>query len=107
MASYKLLVEIYTSLKNLSKEYKYTIGEKVKEKAFDILVNIYKANKTKEKVVYLDNALDDTEFIRLSLRLLRDLNILNDRKFILLNEIVEDVFLQFEKWKSYELCQKR
>jgi hypothetical protein len=105
-SSYRLLVEIYRNLKNLSKEYKYTIGEKVKDKAFEILINIYKANKSKDKILYLDNALDNTEFIRLSLRLLRDLNVLNDNKFISLNEIIEDVFLQFKKWKNYEFSEK-
>lgn len=63
-SSYKLLVEIYKNTKNLNKEHKYTIGEKIKEKSFEILLNIYRANKAKEKVDYINAALDDVEYIR-------------------------------------------
>lgn len=100
-SSYKLLVEIYKNSKNFNKEYKYTIGEKIKEKSFEILLNIYRANRAKDKVVYINKALDDAEYLRLSIRLLRDLNVLNDVKFVTLNEILEDVALQFEKWGKY------
>ena len=101
-SSYKLLVEIYNNTKNLNKEHKYTIGEKIKEKSFEILLNIYRANKAKDKRKCIENALDDAEYIRLSIRLLRDLNVLNDSKFVVLSEIIEDVTLQFTKWGKYE-----
>jgi len=101
-ASYKLLVELYKNLNNLNKEHKYTIGEKIKEKSFEIILNIYRANRVKQKVQFIDTALDDVEYIRLSLRLLRDLNVLNNKKFVSLNLIIEDVLLQFEKWRNYE-----
>lgn len=101
-SSYKLLVEIYKSAKNLNKEHKYTIGEKIKERSFEILLNIYRANKATDKVKYIDSALDDAEYIRLSIRLLRDLNVINDSKFVILSEIIEDVSNQFTKWGKYE-----
>ncbi len=100
-SSYKLLVESYKGTKNLNKEHKYTIGEKIKEKSFEVLLNIYRANKAKEKIVFINNALDDVEFIRLSIRLLRDLNVINDTKFVNFSEIIEDVSTQFEKWGKY------
>jgi four helix bundle protein len=96
--SYKLLVAVCHDTKNLNKEHKYTIGEKIKERAFEILLNIYRANKNKDKVKFIENALDDTEYIRLSIRLLRDLNVLNESKFANINEIIEDVSTQFLKW---------
>ena len=36
-----------------NKEHKYSIGEKVKEKVFDVLVGIYKANKSSSKSIVL------------------------------------------------------
>ena len=99
-SSYKLLVEIYKNSKNFNKEYKYTIGEKIKEKSFEVLLNIYRANRAKDKVFHINVALDDVEFLRLSIRLLRDLNVLNDVKFVALSEMLEDVRIQFEKWGS-------
>ena len=101
-SSYKLLIEIHKSFRNLNREYKYTIGEKVKERVFEVLVGIYKANRSKDKVACLHKALEDVEYIRLSLRLLRDLGVLGEKKFVRLMQISEDVFVQFEKWKHYE-----
>ena len=101
-ASYKLLVEIHKSFKNLNKEHKYTIGEKVKERVFEVLVGVYRANKAKNKTISLEKTLEDVEYIRLSLRLLRDLGVLNEDKYVRLIVIVEDVSVQFEKWKRYE-----
>ncbi|MCF6243611.1 MAG: four helix bundle protein [Sulfurovum sp.] len=101
-ASYKLLVEIHRSFTNLNKEHKYTIGERVKEKVFNVLVGIYKANKSSDKVLVLEQVLDDVEYIRLSLRLLRDLRVLNEKKYVRLLVLCEDVRGQFEKWCGYE-----
>lgn len=107
--SYKLLVEVHKSFTNLKREHKYTIGEKVKEKVFGVLVGIYRANKSTNKVVALEQALDDVEYVRLSLRLLRDLKVLNEKKYVSLLVLCEDVRVQFEKWSAYEnrMCKLR
>ncbi len=96
-SSYKLLVEIHTSFKNLNREHNYTIGEKVKERVLDVLVGIYRANKSTNKVMALEQILNDVEYIRLSLRLLRDLRVLNEKKYVRLLVLCEDVRVQFER----------
>lgn len=101
-SSYKLLVEIHKNFTNLNREHKYTIGEKVKEKVFDVLVSIYKTNKSENKVTMLEKILDDVEYIRLSLRLLRDLKVLNEKRYVRLLVLSEDVRVQFERWRAYE-----
>lgn len=101
-SSYKLLVEIHKNFTNLNREHKYTIGEKVKEKVFAVLVGIYKANKSDNKVTMLEKILDDVEYIRLSLRLLRDLNVLNEKRYVRLLVLCEDMRVQFERWRAYE-----
>jgi len=40
-ASYDLLVEIFQFVKNFNKEYKYTIGEKLKNETIEMIANIY------------------------------------------------------------------
>ncbi|CAA6828047.1 MAG: Unknown protein [uncultured Sulfurovum sp.] len=93
---------IHKNFTNLNKEHKYTIGEKVKERALDVLVGIYRANKATNKVVALERVLDDVQYIRLSLRLLRDLKVLNEKKYVELLVLCDDVRVQFEKWSAYE-----
>jgi len=106
-SSYKLLVEIHKSFTNLQREHKYTIGEKVKEKVFSVLVVIYRVQKSTKRVEYLDKVLDDVEYIRLSLRLSRDLNVLNEKRYVRLFVMVEDIFVQFERWRGYEARKRK
>lgn len=101
-SSYKLLVGIHKNFQNLNREHKYTIGEKVKERCFDLLINIYKIQRTKDRVFILEQALDDVEYLRLSLRLLRDLSVLSTKRYANLIVLVEDVSAQFDRWRIYE-----
>jgi len=101
-SSYKLLNLVFLHTKNLNKEYKYTLAEQIKQRCFNILLLIYKINRKKDRLGLIDTALDDVEFVRLSVRLLRDLKVLNDRKFTILNLQIEDVKVQFEKWYKFE-----
>ncbi len=45
-AAYDLLLEIFKFSANLKREYKFTLGEKLKNEVTDLLTNIYKANST-------------------------------------------------------------
>jgi len=101
--SYKLLVEIHKDFTNLNREHKYTTGEKVKEKVFEILIGIYRVNKSVKRVAKLESILDDVEYVRLSLRLLRDLNVLSEQRYVRLLVLCEEVRMQFEKWCGYEV----
>jgi hypothetical protein len=95
-------MEIHKKLINLNKEYKYSTGTQIKEKTFSLLIYIYKANRSKNKIIFLDKAIDDIEYIRLSIRLLKDLNVLNESKFASFNILIEDIKIQLDKWYNYE-----
>ena len=42
--SYDLLVYLYQISVNFNKDFKYSLGEKIKNETIEILINIYKAN---------------------------------------------------------------
>lgn len=96
--SYRLLVEVYKRTETLGKSHKYTIGEEVKKRAFEVLLNIYRASRHQDKAPYLDKARDDIEYIRLSFRLLRDLGVVGSKNYVALNEHIESVSKQFAAW---------
>jgi len=48
-ASYDLLLEIFKFTKSFSKEYKYTVGESLKNETLELITLIYRANSKKEK----------------------------------------------------------
>jgi hypothetical protein len=48
--SYDLLLTTYQSVVMFGKEFKYTIGEKLKSEAFELILCIYKANSQVNKL---------------------------------------------------------
>lgn len=62
---YQLILLIYDYTKDFPKEYKYNLGQDMKRDAMQLVRSIYRANKVKDKVVYLEAFLDDFELLKL------------------------------------------
>lgn len=98
-AAYDLLLEIFQFTKNFSREYKYTIGQDLKQETTQLIKRIFQANSSFEnRKQYIQYARGHTETVRLYLRLLKDLKQINTQKFISLNEKVELVSKQLTGW---------
>lgn len=97
---YDLLVEIYKMTSGLSREYKYTIGEKLKNETLELLLQIYQANLSRAKEIHLDQCRQNTEAVRLLIRLLHDLQQINIKRMIALNLLIENVSKQLSGWKK-------
>ena len=100
-AAYDLLLEIFKFSANLKREHKFTLGEKLKNEATDLLTNIYKANKTFNKAELIDKARENTEIIRLYLRVLKDLKEIGMKRHIALNEQIENISKQLAGWHKH------
>ena len=87
-ASYDLLLQIYNLTHNLTREYKYTLGEKLKNEITVLLSNIYRANRTRENL----------ELVRLYIRILKDLKQITSKKHIFINLSIEKVSKQLAGW---------
>lgn len=98
--SYDLLVELFRFTKGFTREYKFTLGESIKNEVIEMIRNIYRANSsyTKEKII--QSARENIETIRLYLRLLKDLKQVNLEKFVYLNEKIESVSKQLTAWQK-------
>ncbi len=99
-ASYDLLVSIFDFSRNFTREYKYTIGEKLKSETVDLITHIYRANSRQEKRPVIQQARENVEVIRLYMRLLRDLKQVSIRQFVDINEKIEDVSRQLTGWQK-------
>lgn len=100
---YDLLIEIYKRTKLFSKEYKYTLGEQLKKETLQLLISIYKANKSKpiERSNFIESARQHLEVIRLLLRLSKDLHVLGTKGFVYLNVQAEQLSIQLVAWQKY------
>lgn len=97
--SYDLLVDLFRFVKDFHREYKYTIGESIKNETIAMMMCVYRANCTRTKGPLLQQARERVEVIRLLLRVCRDLRQVNLEKFVALNERVESVSKQLAAWQ--------
>ena len=74
---YKLILLIFGYTKDFPKEYKYTLGQDLKRDGINLVRSIYRANKAKNKVEYLEQFLDDFELLKLEVRLYKDLKLIS------------------------------
>jgi len=100
---YDLLIAIYDRTKLFTREHKYTLGEKLKNETLELLINIYKANKSKQttRMQYIDTARQNIEVVRLLLRVAKDLKIIGIKGHVALNVQVEELSKQLSSWQKY------
>ena len=101
-SSYNLIFQIFTSTKSFAREYKYTIGEKLKDETVSIIKNIYRANKAMDKTIAIEDARENLEVIRLYVRLVHDFGQMSMKNFVDINLSIEDVSKQLTSWQNYE-----
>ena len=99
-ASYDLFVCIFAYAHHFSKEYKYTVGEKLKDETIEMITNIYRANSRTDKTELLQNARENIEVIRLLFRLLKDLKQIDLKNFVTINTKIENVSKQLAGWQK-------
>ena len=100
---YDLMLDIYTRTSLFAREYKYTLGEKLKNEITAMLIHVYKANKTKKeaRLFYIDEARQNIEVVRLLMRLCKDLKILSIKAHVSINVKVEELSKQLASWHKY------
>jgi hypothetical protein len=96
--SYDLLLLVFTHCRQMTKEYKYTLGEKLKNETLELIMNIYRANVKTDKLPLITQARENAEIIRLLFRLKKDLKIISIEKLIHANEYIENISKQLTGW---------
>ncbi len=99
-ASYDLVLAVFQFTKNFNKEYKYTVGEKLKNEMIDLVILIYRANSRESKFEVLQEARERMEVIRLLIRIMKDLQQISLKQFVNINKRVENVSKQLTGWQK-------
>lgn len=97
--SYDLIVEIFAFTKQFGKEYKYTIGERLKNEAIELVIGIYQANMRRDKDTAILSARERVETIRLLVRILKDVQQIGIERLISVNEKIESLSKQLVAWQ--------
>ena len=108
-ATYNLCLEIYKVTANYSREYKFTLGETMKELSHDIVDTVIETNslENKNKTGNLYRLLIKIEKLRIYLRISCDLKILSPQSLGKSAEMIEDIRKQTGGWINYVSCSAR
>ena len=99
-ACYDLLIEIFRFTGEFSREYKFTVGENLKKETIDLLKLIFRANSRTDKISVLQEARQSIEIIRLMIRVMKDMKQISLKRFVAVNQKVENVSKQLAGWQK-------
>ena len=98
--SYELLKEVNFRIKTFPRDFKFTLGTQLRNECVDMILNIYRANSSYDKVPYIDQILERVQLIKLILRLCRDMNFISTKVFSGISELILSVSKQSTGWKK-------
>lgn len=99
---YQLICLIFKYTHDYPREYKYSLGQDMKRDAIILVRSIYRANRSNEKQVWLEEFLDSFEILKLEIRLSVDLRLLSIRHQSELSILMESIGKQITGWKKWQ-----
>lgn len=100
---YRLIQSLFEVTSHFSREYKYSLGQDIKRDGLNLVRSIYRANKYKDKMPYLEAFLDDFELLKLELRLCNDLKLISTGKHAELAMLMVSVGKQVTAWRNAQV----
>lgn len=98
--SYELLNRIIFVTKEFPREFKFTVGQRIRDEILEVLVLIYRANSSVKKTEIISEMLEKILVIELLIRSCKDLKILALKHYAGLVEMIESLAKQAEGWKK-------
>ena len=97
---YDFTLRLFELTQHFSREYKFTLGQDIKRDCITLVRSIYRANKNKERVMYLEQFLDDFEVLKLEIRLCKDLRLITIKQQAQLALKMETIGKQITGWRN-------
>lgn len=99
--TYELLEVVTRKTKDFSRDFKYSLGDKIRNECVELVIFIYKANLSKEKTEFLQQILERIQVIELLLRLAKDLRLLNVTSFSDIVLLTDSLCRQTQGWLKH------
>ena len=97
---YSLTLRMFQLTSVFPREYKFTIGQDLKRDCILLVRHIYRANKLKDKAVYLEQFLDAFEVIKFEIRLCTDLKLITIKQQSELALKMNSIGKQITAWRN-------
>ncbi|MFP4465299.1 MAG: four helix bundle protein [Alphaproteobacteria bacterium] len=96
--TYDILLRTMSATKDFPREYKFTLGQKIKDELIELVVVIYRANSAADKKQHIQSILERVQAIQLMMRLAHDMRILPRRHYAALSEMTDSLARQAQGW---------
>jgi hypothetical protein len=98
-AAYDLLGMALDVTRNIPRDFKRLIGEKVREECVEILVLIFRANVAKHKAPHIEQLQERLQVVELLLRMSMDKRFISHGQYAKAIEITNEIGKQSTGWK--------
>lgn len=103
-AAYDLLMQAANITRNYPRDFKRSIGEKVRDECVEIITLIFKANVAHNKVPHIENLLERVQVVELLLRLSKDMRFISTGQYSKVIEITDSIGKQSSGWKKQQIA---
>lgn len=97
---YDLILQVFASSRHMQRDYRFTLGETIKEELISMITNIYRANSRHQKKELISKARENLEVVRLLMRLSHELKQIPLNTFVAANEKMESISKQLTAWEK-------
>lgn len=97
-ASYALMLEVNRLLPNVPRDCRYTIGQDLRRQLMDIILYIYRANRSWQKVEHINKMRETLLEAQVNIRLMCDMKYISENQYLLLAAQTSDMSKQMAAW---------
>ena len=95
----RLLLEVVRQTHNVSREHRYTICQSLKETLVSLLIQIYHANRTQDKVQYIEKGKELIVETNIYLHLLSELHEISPKQYAI-PDLADSASKQLQAWEK-------
>lgn len=104
---YQLLLQLVTFSRQMQRDFRYTLGEKLQQTVVEIIVLIFKANKVEQKRQHIADARDKLVEAQVMMRVLNDIRQFSDKQYVQLVERTTSVSKQLASWEHSSVGREK
>jgi len=101
--AYDLMIHFCQDNRNVDREYKFSLSEKIKEELHEVLMSICFANEEDDrdkKSYLLSKSIETLTSVKIRIRLLHDLKQLPLKHYAAMAEKITDLLSELKKWRT-------
>lgn len=101
-ASYGLMLAVSQIMPLVPRDCRYSLGQDCRRKIMDIIVLIYRANRTRQKIRIISMMREALLEVQVYIRLMCDLRHISEKKYVELAELTANMSKQMAAWEKSE-----